>query len=1185
MGNTSDIKPSVSFTPEQKNAIYARGGTVLVSAAAGSGKTAVLVERVIQRILDPVQPVDADRLLVATFSNAAAQEMKSRITARLEALSRDNPQDLRLSRQMVLVEQASISTIHSFCLELIRQNFQQLDLPPDFRIADEQETLLMRRETVEEIIEEAYRQEEQPFLELVELLSGGRDDRNLFETVLKLYEFLRSHAFYHQWLERQLERYDPDIPVSESHWAQILFEDAERNLRYALTRTEKAISLAQADEKMWAAYGAALEEDETFLRGLLVMLADPDWDHVYHALWSYRFSAFKQLRKYEDIERKDLVNDCRKAVKDTVSDLRERFCTDSVGFREDIADLRPKIECLFRLTTEFDARYSQRKRERRAVDFSDLEHFALELLYDEQPDGRHVPSSLACELMQRYEEILVDEYQDTNEAQDAIFSALSRDEKNRFMVGDVKQSIYGFRQAMPELFLRKSSEYTDYDGTHFPAKIILGQNFRSRAAVTDGINAIFSRLMRRETCGIEYDEEQSLVAGAAYPELPGVLPELAVLDMSEIRGSKDEAEAAYVAARIAKLLKSRELVSDHGELRPVRPSDICILLRSPRNRAEIYLQALEREGVQGWSDSESGFLTTREVSVTLSVLRAVDNPLLDLPMAAALLSPICGFTADELTTLRLSAPKKPLYLAMTERVATNTGTEKEADALALFSRLRQESSALSACKVLQLLYDLTDYPAMVQVMRDGETRRANLMLLLEYARQYEKAGYRGLGGFLRFLDTAMEQDSDLKPAVTISEQADVVRIMSIHRSKGLEFPVVFLSGLSNHFNLSDANSATLLHSAAGFACKRKDFSGISWFSTVPREALRLEIGRTMREEELRILYVALTRARERLIMTVAENQPDKVLSAARSDSDSHEELMHAITRGNSLGRWLLLALARHPDMVPLYDQLTLPAGEQEGTPGQFIVSLNVCRDAEAVKRSEAAEKTAAADISLLNMLYQRADYRYPYRSAAETPSKLAASQVAKQLQEKENGRFSARPRFLEDEGLTPSERGQALHKFMQFCDYAAAADDLPKEIRRMVDAAYLTRAEGESIPVHRVERFFCSELARRIFRAEKVHRELRFLAVLGEKELSRWRDDIHGEDTTTVQGVADCVFVEDGQAVIVDYKTDWVESREELIDRYRPQLELYRMILEKSMGLKVKECVIYSFGLGKEIVI
>jgi len=750
MENTAP-KPAVKFTPEQQNAIYARGGTVLVSAAAGSGKTAVLVERVIQRILDPVDPVDADRLLVATFSNAAAQEMKTRISARLETLSRENPEDLRLARQMILVEQASISTIHSFCLDLIRQNFQKLDLQPDFRIADERETALMRQGAAEEVVEEAYRREEQPFLDLVELLSGGRNDKNLFDTIRRLYDFLRSHAFYHQWMERQLAQYDPEIPASQSQWAQILFEDAYRNVSYALSQLEEAIELAQADEVMWKGYGDALTEDELFLRGLQNCCISPDWDKMYDALWNYKFPSLKALRKYEDTERKERVSKLRDTVKDVVKELKERFCTDSVGFREDITDLRPKIACLFDLVTAYDEAYARRKKERRTVDFSDLEHFALALLYDTLPGGGHRPSKLAKELSEQFEELLVDEYQDTNEAQDAIFSAISRNESNRFMVGDVKQSIYGFRQAMPELFLKKSGEYAVYDGETYPAKIILGRNFRSRSTVTDGINAIFEQLMHEETCKIEYNQEQALVAGATYPELPGVLPELALLDMSEVEGDKDEAEAAYVAERIAKMLRSRELVTDHGELRPVRPGDICILLRSPKSRAEKYLQALEKEGIQGWSDSESGFLSSREISAALSVLRAADNPLLDLPMTAALLSPFCGFTADELTELRTAAPNKPLYLAMNERASVGEGTEKEQYALELIGRLRREASALPACDVLQLLYDLTDYPAMVCVMRDGETRYANLMLLLEYAQQYEKAGYRGLGGFLRFL--------------------------------------------------------------------------------------------------------------------------------------------------------------------------------------------------------------------------------------------------------------------------------------------------------------------------------------------------------------------------------------------------------------------------------------------------
>ena len=1185
--SSSAPKPAVQFTPQQLDAIQARGGTVLVNAAAGSGKTAVLVQRVIQRILDEQHPVDADRLLVATFSNAAAQEMKSRIAAQLETLSQQNPHDLRLARQRILMEHSSISTIHAFCLELIRENFQHLDLPVDFRVSDERETALLRLDTISEVVEESYRQEQPEFLALVELLSGGRNDGALFDTILRLYDFLRSHAFYRQWMQRQLAEYDPFKEVSKTRWAEILFSEALRTLRYAQTQLDQAISLAAEDSVMWEAYGPALTQDQEHLHRLSQLVSAGDWDGLYHRLWEHRFASLKPLRKYEDIRRKERVSQLRGVVKEVIGALQQRICTAAKGFSEDIADLAPKIHCLFEITDTFDRRFSQRKIQRRVVDFSDLEHFALELLYTQLPDGSHQPSALARELSQRYEEILVDEYQDTNEAQDAIFIAISREGNNRFMVGDVKQSIYGFRQAMPELFLQKSESYHPYDGKQFPAKIILGKNFRSREAITAAVNAIFSRLMHRETCQIEYDEQQALVAGASYPLLGAITPELVILDTGEITGDKDEAEAAYVAARIAKMLREGQKVTDHGVLRPVRPSDICILLRSPRGRAEKYLQALQREGIEGWSDSESGFLCAREVSVTLSVLRAVDNPLLDLPVGAALLSPIFGFQASELTQLRLSAPGKPLYLAMVQRQSDGTGTQKERDALALLAALRQQAAGEGACGVLQQLYDLTDYPAMVQIMPDGETRHANLMLLLEYAKQYEKAGYRGLSGFLRFVDNMEEQQKDLEPAVTLSEQAEVVRVMSIHRSKGLEFPVVFLSGLFHVFNLSDQNATALLHSRAGFACKRKSADGISWYTTVPREAVQLAIGRTAREEEMRILYVALTRAKERLIMTLAENQPEKAILSAYEDSADEDSLRYAVTRSNSFGRWLLLALSRHPDMSGLLSRFSLPVGATIGNPGTFDIQLQRCPDPQPVQQQPSQSVSTQPDPALLKQLQQQVSFVYPYLDAVRAPSKLAASQISQQLvsESGENPRFSTRPQFLTEEGLTPAERGEALHRFMQFCNYSKAAQDPAGEVQRLAAAGFLSQAEAESIPLRRVARFFSSPLAKRIFDAQRVHRELRFLAVLGEQELSRWRSDIRGDGVTTVQGVADCVFVEDGQGVIVDYKTDWVTQEEQLLERYRPQLELYRMILEKSLEIPVKECILYSFHLGKAIAV
>lgn len=1181
---------NVRFTPDQQNAISARGGTILVSAAAGSGKTAVLVERVIQRILDPLSPVDADRLLVVTFTNAAAQEMKSRISARLEELSRADPTNIRLSRQVLLMDQASISTIDSFCMNLIRSNFQKLDIPPDFRIMDEKEGVLLKNEALEEVVEECYRQDDGVFTSLVELLSGGRDDSKLFQALLQLYHFLRSHAFYEQWLAAQLAAYNPETPPSETQWAAILFHNAREAASFCLTETEKAIRLSQRDEKLEAAYREALEDDAEYLRCLLNLLGDkPDWDTVYQELHGHTFARFKAVRGYESDGTKELISAVREQVKKLLGDLSQTFCTDSAGFREDVEDLRPKIQRLFEIALRFGKRFSQRKLERRALDFSDLEHYALDLLYDKMPDGSHQPSALARELSQRYDEILVDEYQDTNEAQDSIFAALSREEGNRFMVGDVKQSIYRFRQAMPELFMGKSASYAPYDGKSYPAKIILGRNFRSRKEITDGINLLFGDLMHKETAEIQYGKDQELVAGADYPQLDGgnPLPEAILLEIGD--GERDETEAEYTAQRIKEMLQSGERISDHGSLRPVQPRDICILMRSPRGRAEKFLLALEKRGIQGWSDSESGFLAAREVSVVISLLRAVDNPLLDLPMAAILLSPIFAFTADELTSLRLTDRGSPLYRIMTVRRDSGEASAKEIYCLDLLARLRRESSVTDACGLLQRVYDLTDYPSMVQAMPSGDSRRANLMLLLDYAQQYENAGYRGLSGFLRFVDSAQEQDDDLAPAVTISEQANVVRVMSVHRSKGLEFPVVFLCGLSRSFNLSDRNAGALLHPQAGFACKRKEPQGMGWFTTVPREALRLEIARSSRAEEMRVLYVAATRAKERLLLIMSEKDVTKKLAGAVADGRgcSRDELIFHISHTSDFTRWILLSLARHDDILPLTQEmeLSLPSLEGVSEEKRFQVYTAGLEPQNVDEQTPQGLELASplGTEALIQRLRTQTAYRYPWEQASLTPAKLAASEVA---QGESAVHFQSRPQFLLEEGLTPAERGQALHKFMQFCDYDAAKKSPASEIKRLVQKRYLTKAEGDSIHVKRVAAFFSSPLAERIFQAMargEARRELRFLAALGERELGKWRKDIQGGETVTVQGVADCVFFENGQAVIVDYKTDWVKSSEELAEKYAPQLTIYKLILEKSLGYPVKECVLYSFGLGREV--
>ena len=1171
------------WTPRQRDAIEARGGTVLVSAAAGSGKTAVLVERAVGRILDSEQPVDADRLLVVTFSNAAALEMKQRIMARVTALAAEHPENARLRRQQLLLGRAQISTIHAFCSELIRQNFQLLGIASNIRTGDEKELEVLRRDCARGVVEEFFAREDGGrFARLVELLSTGRDDSRVFTTLFSLYDFVRSHPFYHGWMEAKLSYYNEGVPVADSIWGKCILGYAADALGHACALCGRALSLVEEDETLSNAYGGALRADLRQLERVRESVAARDWDGTCKRLGSFVFEKLRPVRG--DDPRKGAAQALRKSVRGIVETLRDRqFCATAAEFSEDVADLRPMVETLFELVEAFDRAFTEQKRQKNLMDFSDMEQYAIALLVRPAGEG-YVKTPLARAVSERYDEVLVDEFQDTNAAQEIIFRAVSQKERNLFLVGDVKQSIYRFRQACPELFMEKKKRYAPYDGKQFPAKITLGKNFRSAPEVTGSINFLFSLLMSEEIGEIDYNEEEALIPGGSFPEGTPAGCGLRLLDLTGYAGERTRAqvEADYVADEIAGMLGRGELVAEGDALRKIRPSDVCILLRSPSGRAQTYLEALQKRGVPVWAEPKSGFLTSKEVAPVVALLRVIDNPLLDVDLAAAMMSALFDFTADEMAHIRLADRRAPLYTAVQRRAG-------EGDAHCLefcgtLARLRRFAAGATADAVIRRVYDECGCLAKAQVMRMGASRRANLLLLVQYACDYHASGYRGLSGFVGFVDRLIERGGDFAPAASLSEQAEVVRIMSIHRSKGLEFPVVFLCDCAKQFNRQDLNGTTLLHTELGFACVRRDPKLQTQFSTVPMQALRLAIERSMLSEELRVLYVALTRAKQRLILTGTLTRPGEKLAGLACAPEGNGKLPPYQVRGAaSYLDWVLMAAVHHPGAAGLLAQYGVEAGAVPAQAAFSAAVLPVGGDPPAAGET-AGETPPPPDPALTGALERRLAWRYPFAPETRIPTKMAVSQISKG--ELANSyRFAGRPAFLQERGLTAAQRGSALHKFMQFSDYRAAAKDVAAELERMAREGFLSRQEAEAIDAGKLAAFFRSPLAGRIFRADRVWRELRFLAEVGRETLGAYTDLFDAGGKTAVQGVADCVFAEDGGAVIVDYKTDHVRTPAELVERYRVQLELYRKVLGGALGMPVRECVLYSFALSREIII
>ena len=1175
---------AINWTPEQLAAITARGGTLLVSAAAGSGKTAVLSERVARLLADENDPLPAGRLLIATFSNAAAAEMRERIEKKLEERVAQEPGNRFLREQQQALQSAQIGTIHAFCLGLIRQNFQLLELPADLRIGDERELQLLRREILEETIAGRYEQGDPLFLRTVELFSAARNDKLLLDTVLRLYDFTRSHPFPESWLSEKLALYREDIPISGTAWGEEILRYVQGALQFACGEMQEAIAKMREDDKLSSAWLPAYQSDLDQLCHLQELAEAKDWDDTLRALRAFTFVKKRPLRGYEQEDKKKELDQVRKACKELIERLRDRTLNATLEqAAEDIRDLKPKIALLFSLVLEFTRRFSEEKGQRRLLDFSDLEQYALRLLCAQGGDGTVEPTGLALAMQKEYAMILVDEYQDTNEAQEMIFQSLSCGD-NLFMVGDVKQSIYGFRQASPRIFMQKKDSFCAFDGKHYPAALILGANFRSHPAVCEAVNDFFAACMSRRVGQVDYNEQERLRGLGSFAENPDAGMSLELLDTGACEEDAALLEARYVAARIAKMLSKGAMVSENGVSRKIRPGDIGILLRTMKGRAELFLSALAERGILAVSGAQSSFLKTLEVSTVLSILRAVNNPLLDIPLVAAMMSPVYAYSAGEIAHIRLYRRREPFYMAL-------LGGEREGDAACIrflteLRELRAAAADMSAERLIRFLYARTGLPSLVLALDGAQERRANLRLLVSYAKGFEKSGCRSLSQFLRLVDDMEENDEDLPPAV-VAARENAVQIMSVHHSKGLEFPVVFLCETQKRFNREDLRKNALLHASLGFACVRRDEDTMSQFMTVPYEAVRLALEREGSSEEMRILYVALTRAKERLIVTGASNTLGKKLQslAVRPQPDGRLP-EHALTRAQSWMDWLCMAALSLPGGAPLREYAGI--AQPGNLPCRGFLRCRAVSAGEWEDPQPPAgllmREGASASPELVSRLRRQLQNAYPQQAATLIPTKMAVTAIVRDEGEQDTYRFKKRPKFISRERLSAADRGNAFHQFMLFADLARAAENPQGELRRLVACRFLSEEEGEAISLPVLQAFFSSGLYARIKRASRVEREFRFMAQLGYEQLRGIFPQL-GEESVTVQGICDLLFFEGEQAVLVDYKTDKVESGGILLERYCGQLLLYRRILQQTLHIPVKECILYSTALSEEILV
>ncbi|MEG0768862.1 MAG: UvrD-helicase domain-containing protein [Ruthenibacterium sp.] len=1159
--------PEREWTPAQKNAIRDEGGTLLVSAAAGSGKTAVLVERAVRMLTDEAHPVAADRILMVTFTRAAAEELRARIAVRLSEEAALHPDSIHLRRQKLLLGRANICTIDAYCMQLLQRYFAELELPPDFGVADDAASFSLRQTALAAVLEDLY--DDPDFCALASLYGRARSDASAAGAVLALYDFTRSLPRPHAVLEQLCAAYETGAPLTQTPWGRTL-------LSYALSAAENALKLTRAargivaEETALANYDAALCADESFFDALCGLVRQGRWDDAVCCTAEFTPPSLKAVRGYDGIAA-DAVKQLREGAKAAVKQLREQVfvCTEA-QFLQDCACAAPMLRALARAALAFEERFYRAKLDEKLLEYSDFEHLALRLLCDE--NGQKTP--LARIVAHGFDAVMVDEYQDTNALQAQLYRCLANDEEaNLFFVGDAKQSVYRFRLASPEAFLEKRGSYAPYaQGGKHPATIILGHNFRSASSVIAQINDVFRCLMSGAVGDVDYTCDEELVPGAPDGYDGGPL-ELKLVDTG---GAESEAgDAAVVADTIAQMLQSGFAVRDKtGGTRPCRCADFCILLRT-RGKFTQYAAALTQRGISAYADTGESWLTSPEVSPLLSLLRVIDNPGQDVHLAAVLLSPLFGFTPDELAAVRAKTPHGRLFTALLQ-----CKMPRAVQFCETLRILRTLAVTLPLDGLCAEIFVRTHYFAAVGAMENGAARRENLRSFTAFAAAATAGAASGLAGFLRRADSAIESGMGANGTAAVP-QGNSVAIMTIHRSKGLEFPVCILADASHGFNLRDTSNAVLFHPVLGAGFKLRAENGGGLFATVPHAAVSFAQKRESVSEEMRILYVALTRARDKLIVTAPLKNPEKTLTnlavglVGTGGADAY-----VLLQQRSFAAWLCTVALLHPDCGALRKAaggIVLPL---LASGGHFHAEMLAAGAVSAAQEAPPFVRTAQPDAALTARLTS-GFARAAARRAAKVrlPAKLSVSAIS----HADAQPVLARPAFLYKEGLTAAERGTAQHAFLQFADFDAAARDLQGELDRLVQKGYLAPELAEKLPRARIETFLQTPLAKRMQGAERLLREYDFITAVPAHFVT---DDALGDAAyapVLVQGIADAVCINGAQAEIVDYKTDRGKTPQQFVEVYAKQLLLYRRAMEKRLGVTVTACTIYAFENGLEI--
>lgn len=1176
----------IQYTKEQRQVIELRNRNILVSAAAGSGKTAVLVERIITRLTRDESPIDVDQLLIVTYTDAAASEMRERIHNAIEKALEKEPDNTHLQKQSTLIHQAKITTIHRFCLSIIREHFHKIDLDPGFRVADEAELKLMKQDAVEQVLEEAYLKEDNSFLHFVECYSSGKDDRNLEEWILKLYEFSRSYPNPQKWLESCIEQYhigDLEEFQKKPYIAEAVRE-IKRYVKDMIELAECAIALCEEEDGP-KAYEDALKSDWMILQRMSHMNR---FEELQNELRNFQWVKLGRVNKKETsevwIERVKAIRD---DIKTMINSLADKYAFTSLeDMREEMDACEERIAVLNQLVCQFEEKFRKNKREKNVIDFSDMEQFALQILVNEVND-QYVPTSVAKEYQEQFEEIMIDEYQDSNYVQEAILnsvSGISKGKYNVFMVGDVKQSIYRFRLSRPELFMEK---FNTYSTDHGPKqRIDLHKNFRSRKEVLESTNHIFEQIMTDDLGGIVYDENAALHVGAQYEEQIGSETEILCVEAPDISGKdKIEIEAICVSKEIKKLTKEHRIIDkETKEFRKVQFSDIAILTRSLKGWADGFRNILRTEGIPSFSASKEGYFKTQEIQLLLNYLRMVDNPRQDLPFTAVLKSIFANVTENELATLRAENEETLMYDNIMRYI--HEGTDKNlVDKLKRFinqlEQVRSKVPYTGIYALLQHILDITGYLQYVAALPDGEQRIANIEMLLEKAVAFEGTSYKGLFHFVRYIDQLQKYDVDYGEAGIMEEQANVVSIMSIHKSKGLEFPIVFVVGMGKRFNTQDLRNAMVIHPELGIGVDYVDPILRVKETTLLKKIIQHKLQLESVAEELRVLYVAMTRAKEKLILTgVLNDLQEKMDKYAYLHMRTEKELPYsALSSAKEYFDWVLPACLRRmcaflKIRTVTMDQL-VKAELEEKVDFYMEKERLIDWDTERIY-----------DKNTNNWLKEQFAYRYPQTELQKMKPKVSVTELKAKKAEVQKKSKTKIPDFVEKISVIDgAKRGTLYHKIMEKLDFSLEYDEetLHIAIARMCEQGYMTKEEMLAINEKDILRFLCSSMGTRLRDAAKkqlLHMEQPFVLGIPAKEVYK---DTNLDETLLVQGIVDVYFEEEDGIVLLDYKTDRTEKGEILIKKYKEQLDYYGLALEQLTQKRVKEKWIYSFDLQENI--